>query len=95
MPYPLLFDSRGLFVNPRRFLMYLYKPSSYNPEVIGKEICYSGDLAYVKASINSFFLKDKYINYYMWRLSYQETYTWCLHDYLEPSFKKLIKIGVK
>ena len=46
MPYPLLFDSRGLFVNPRRILMYLYKPSSYNPEVIGEEICYSGDLAY-------------------------------------------------
>ena len=95
MPYPLLFDSRGLFVNPRRILMYLYKPSSYNPEVIGKEICYHGRLDYVEASINSFFLKDKNSNYYKWRLSYQESYIWCLHDHLEPSFKKLIKIGVK
>ena len=75
--------------------MYLYKPSSYDPEVIGEEICYHGRLDYIEASINSFFLKDKYINYYMWRLAYQETYTWCLHDHLEPSFKKLIKIGVK
>ena len=95
MPYPLLFDSRGLFVNPRRILMYLYKPSSYDPEVIGKEICFSGDLDYVKASINSFFLKNKYTNYYKWKLSYQESYIWCLHDHLEPSFKKLIKIGVR
>ena len=75
--------------------MYLYKPSSYNPEVIGREICFSGCLDRVKASINSFFLKDKYIDSYMWRLSYLESYTWCLHDPLEPSFKKLIKIGVK
>ena len=75
--------------------MYLYKPSSYDPEVIGKEICFSGDLRYVKASINSFFLKDKYIDYYKWKLAYQDGYTWCLHDNLEPSFKKLIKIGVK
>ena len=95
MPYPLLFDSRGLFVNPRRVLMYLYKPSSYDPEVIGKEICFSGDLDYVKASINSFFLKDKNSTYYKWRLSYRESYIWCLHGHLEPSFKKLIKIGVK
>ena len=75
--------------------MYLYKPSSYNPEVIGKEICFSGRLDYVKASINSFFLKDKYTCYYKWRLFHQESYIWCLHDNLEPSFKKLIKIGVK
>ena len=75
--------------------MYLYKPSSYNPEVIGKEICYISRLDYVKASINSFFLKDKYTDYYKWRLAYLEDYTWCLHDDLEPSFKKLIKIGVK
>ena len=95
MPYPLLFDSRGLFVNPRRILMYLYKPSSYDPEVIGKEICYHGCLDYVKASINSFFLKNKYTNLYKWRLAHQESYSWCLHDNLEPSFKKLIKIGVK
>ena len=95
MPYPLLFDSSYLFVNPRRILMYLYKPSSYNPERIGREICYSGCLDHVKASINSFFLKDKYSSYYKWRLAYREGYIWCLHDYLEPSFKKLIKIGVK
>ena len=75
--------------------MYLYKPSSYDPEVIGKEICYRGCLDRAKASINSFFLKDKNSNYYKWRLSYQESYIWHLHDYLEPSFKKLIKIGVK
>ena len=75
--------------------MYLYKPSSYNPEVIGREICYSGDLDYVKASINSFFLKDKHIGCYQWRLAYLGSYTWNLHDHLEPSFKKLIKIGVK
>lgn len=75
--------------------MYLYKPSSYNPEVIGKEICLSGDLRYVKASINSFFLKDKYLGYYRWRLAYLESYSWALHDHLESSFKKLIKIGVK
>ena len=75
--------------------MYLYKPSSYNPEVIGKEICFSGHLGYVKASINSFFLKDKYTCFYKWKFSYQERYIWCLHDHLEPSFKKLIKIGVK
>ena len=75
--------------------MYLYKPSSYNPEVIGREICYHGSLDYVEASINSFFLKGKYSSYYKWRLAYQESYIWCLHDYLEPSFKKLIKIGVK
>ena len=75
--------------------MYLYKPSSYNPERIGREICYSGCLDRVKASINSFFLKDKYSSFYMWGLSYQGSYSWCLHDYLEPSFKKLIKIGVK
>ena len=95
MPYPLLFDSRGLFVNPRRILMYLYKPSSYNPEVIGKEICYTGRLDYVKASINSFFLKNENIGYYKWRFSHRESYTWCLRNCLEPSFKKLIKIGVK
>ena len=75
--------------------MYLYKPSSYNPEVIGREICYSGDLGYVKASINSFFLKDKYTSYYKWKLNYQNSYSWYLPSYLEPSFKKLIKIGVK
>ena len=75
--------------------MYLYKPSSYNPEIIGHEICYGGSLVHVKASINSFFLKDKYSSYYKWRLAYRESYIWCLHDYLEPSFKKLIKIGVK
>ena len=75
--------------------MYLYKPSSYNPEVIGKEICFSGHLGYVKASINSFFLKDKYTCFYKWKFSCQESYGWCLHDPLEPSFKKLIKIGVK
>ena len=75
--------------------MYLYKPSSYDPERIGCEICYSGCLDHVKASINSFFLKDKYSSFYMWRLAYQGSYSWCLHDYLEPSFKKLIKIGVK
>ena len=75
--------------------MYLYKPSSYDPEVIGKEICFSGHLGYVKASINSFFLKDKYTCFYKWKFSYQESYSWCLHDHLEPSFKKLIKIGVR
>ena len=75
--------------------MYLYKPSSYDPEVIGKEICFSGCLDYVKASINSFFLEDKNIGYYRWRLAYHNSYSWCLHDCLEPSFKKLIKIGVK
>ena len=74
--------------------MYLYKPSSYDPEVIGKEICFSGRLDYVKASINSFFLEDKYLCY-KWRLAYKNSYTWYLHDHLEPSFKKLIKIGVK
>ena len=95
MPYPLLFDSRGLFVNPRRILMYLYKPNSYNPEVIGEEICCGGCLDYVEASINSFFLKDKNSTYYKWRLSYRESYIWYLPDCLEPSFKKLIKIGVK
>ena len=94
MPYPLLFDSRGLFVNPRRVLMYLYKPSSYNPEVIGKEICFSGCLDRVKASINSFFLKGKYGGY-MWRKFFYNDYSWSLHKPLEPSFKKLIKIGVK
>ena len=75
--------------------MYLYKPSSYNPEIIGHEICYGGSLVHVKASINSFFLKDKYNPYYMWRLAYEGGYTWSLHNSLEPSFKKLIKIGVK
>ena len=75
--------------------MYLYKPSSYNPERIGREICYSGCLDHVKASINSFFLKDKYSSYYKWRLACREDFCWSLHDYLEPSFKKLIKIGVK
>ena len=75
--------------------MYLYKPSSYNPERIGREICYSGCLNHVKASINSFFLKDKYSSYYKWRLVYQERYVWSLHTCLEPSFKKLTKIGVK
>ena len=94
MPYPLLFDSRGFFVNPRRILMYLYKPSSYNPGEIGKEICCTGRLDYVKASINSFFLKDKNTDYYKWRLSYRESYFWCLHDCLEPSFKKLTKVKV-
>ena len=74
--------------------MYLYKPSSYDPEKIGHEICYSGNLDYVKASINSFFLEDKYRGY-MWRKSFYNDYTWSLHDCLEPSFKKLIKIGVK
>ena len=95
MPYPLLFDSSYLFVNPRGILMYLYKPSSYDLEVIGKEICYSGRLDYVKASINSFFLKDKYIDRYKWGLDYNNSYVWYLHDNLEPSFKRLIKIGVK
>ena len=75
--------------------MYLYKPSSYDPERIGREICYSGCLDRVKASINSFFLKDKNSSYYKWRLAYQEDYTWSLHTCLEPSFKKLIKIEVK
>ena len=75
--------------------MYLYKPSSYDPEVIGKEICFSGCLDRVKASINSFFLKDKYSSYYKWRLAYRESYIWSLNPCLEPSFKKLIKIGVK
>lgn len=75
--------------------MYLYKPSSYDPERIGYEICYSGCLDRVKASINSFFLKDKYGSCYKWRLAYQGSYTWSLHRPLEPSFKKLIKIGVK
>ena len=75
--------------------MYLYKPSSYNPERIGREICYSGCLDHVKASINSFFLKDKYLDYYKWRLVHGGGYTWKLHTCLEPSFKKLIKIGVK
>ena len=75
--------------------MYLYKPSIYDPEIIGREIYYSSDLDYVKASINSFFLKDKYTDYYKWRLAYQNSYSWCLHHHLEPSFKKLIKIGVK
>ena len=75
--------------------MYLYKPSSYNPERIGYEICYHDCLDHVKASINSFFLKDKYARLYKWRLAYRESYVWHLHNYLEPSFKKLIKIGVK
>ena len=75
--------------------MYLYKPSSYDPEVIGREICYSGNLDYVKASISSFFLKDKYLDCYKWKLAYKNSYTWYLHDCLESSFKKLIKIGVK
>ena len=35
--------------------MYLYKPSSYDPERIGHEICFSVCLDRVKASINSFF----------------------------------------
>ena len=74
--------------------MYLYKPSSYNPEVIGREICYHGRLDYVEASINSFFLKGKYGGY-MWRKSFHNDYSWSLHKPLEPSFKKLIKIGVK
>ena len=75
--------------------MYLYKPSSYDPEVIGREICFSCRLDYVKASINSFFLKDKYLDCYKWNLTYKNSYTWYLHNCLEPSFKKLIKIGVK
>ena len=75
--------------------MYLYKPSIYDPEIIGREIYYSGDLDYVKASINSFFLKDKYTCFYKWKFSCQGSYFWFLHDHLEPSFKKLIKIGVK
>ena len=95
MPYPLLFDSRGLFVNPRRILMYLYKPSSYNPEVIGEEICFRGHLGYVKASINSFFLRNEISECYRWRESFNNDYSWSLHRTLEPSFKKLIKIGVK
>ena len=74
--------------------MYLYKPSSYDPERIGHEICYSGCLDRVKTSINSFFLKDEYSSFYMWRLAYQGSYTWSLHAYLEPSFKKLIKVKV-
>ena len=95
MPYPLLFDSRGLFVNPRRILMYLYKPSSYNPEVIGEEICYTNSLGYVKASINSFFLRNEISECYRWRGSFDNDYNWILHRTLEPSFKKLIKIGVR
>ena len=75
--------------------MYLYKPSSYDPEKIGHEICYSGCLDHVKASINSFFLKDKYSSFYKWGFAYQRDYSWSLHSCLEPSFKKLIKIGVK
>ena len=74
--------------------MYLYKPSSYDPEKIGHEICFSGCLDRVKASINSFFLKSKYEGY-MWRKSFDNNYSWSLHKPLEPSFKKLIKIGVK
>ena len=74
--------------------MYLYKPSSYDPEKIGHEICFSGCLDRVKASINSFFLKSKYEKY-MWRKSFYNDYSWSLHKPLEPSFKKLIKIGVK
>ena len=75
--------------------MYLYKPSSYDPERIGCEICYSGCLDHVKASINSFFLKDKCTPYYKWRLASRASYGWSLSNTLEPSFKKLIKIGVK
>ena len=75
--------------------MYLYKPSNYNPERIGYEICYHDCLDHVKASINSFFLKDKYTEYYKWKLACREDFCWSLHDYLEPSFKKLTKIGVK
>ena len=75
--------------------MYLYKPSSYDPEVIGKEICYHGRLDYVEASINSFFLKEEHGPYYKWRFSYKNQYGWFLGRDLEPSFKKLIKIGVK
>ena len=75
--------------------MYLYKPSSYNPEVIGKEICFSGHLGYVKASINSFFLRNEISEWYRWRESFDNDYSWSLHSHLEPSFKKLIKIGVK
>ena len=95
MPYLLLFDSRGFFVNPMRILMYLYKPSSYNPEVIGREICYHGRLDYVEASINSFFLRNEISECYRWRESFNNDYSWSLHRTLEPSFKKLIKIGVK
>ena len=74
--------------------MYLYKPSSYNPEVIGKEICYRGNLAYVKASINSFFLKGEHGSYYKWRFSYGNQCGWFLNRDLQPSFKKLTKVKV-
>ena len=99
MPYPLLFDSSYLFVNPRRILMYLYKPSSYNPERIGYEICYHDCLDHVKASINSFFLKEE--GYYMWRFSITQyssvvnmNYCWSLNSTLQPSFKKLTKVKI-
>ena len=75
--------------------MYLYKPSSYNPEVIGEEICFRGHLGYVKASINSFFLRNEISECYRWRESFNNDYSWSLHRTLEHSFKKLIKIGVK
>ena len=72
--------------------MYLYKPKFYNPETIGLEICYSGCLRYVKASINSFFLKEEHGPYYKWRFSCG--YGWTLHRPLEPSFKKLTRVKV-
>ena len=74
--------------------MYLYKPSSYDPEVIGKEICYTGYLDYVKASINSFFLRNEISECYRWRDSFNNDYSWSLHKPLEPSFKKLTKVKV-
>lgn len=94
MSLPLLFDSSYLFVNPRGILMYLYKPKTYDPETIGREICYVGCLRHVKASINSFFLKEKHGSYYKWRLSYWNRRGWYLNRDLEPSFKKLTKVKV-
>lgn len=74
--------------------MYLYKPSSYNPEVIGEEICFSGDLNFIKASINSFFLKEEHGPYYKWRFSHVGRFGWFLNRDLQPSFKKLTKVKV-
>lgn len=92
MSLPLLFDSSYLFVNPRGILMYLYKPKTYDPEIIGREICYCGCLKYVEASINSLFLKEEYGSFYKWRLS--RGYSWTLDRPLKPSFKKLTKVKV-
>ena len=66
----------------------------YDPETIGREICYGGCLRHVKASINSFFLKEEHGPYYKWRFSCSGQHGWFLNAPLEPSFKKLTKVKV-